>query len=43
MSESGGELKDWVGQSPQAELGANNDAKLFLAYHERIRIFVAGA
>ncbi|KAL3806444.1 hypothetical protein ACHAXA_011795 [Cyclostephanos tholiformis] len=30
--------KDWVGQSPRAGLAANNDAKLFLAHHESIRI-----
>jgi hypothetical protein len=30
--------KDWVGQSPRAGLAANNDAKLFLAHHDSIRI-----
>ena len=33
-----GEKKDWVGQSPRAGLAANNDAKLFLAHHEAMRI-----
>mmetsp|Transcript_6157 Transcript_6157/g.13690 ORF Transcript_6157/g.13690 Transcript_6157/m.13690 type:complete len:434 (-) Transcript_6157:691-1992(-) len=38
-SGSNGEMtKDWVGQSPRAGLAANNDAKLFLAHHESIRI-----
>ena len=33
-----GGAKDWVGQSPRAGMAANNDAKLFLAHHESIRI-----
>ncbi|KAL7526245.1 hypothetical protein ACHAWF_001691 [Thalassiosira exigua] len=32
----GGAGGDWVGQSPRAGIGANHDAKLFLAHHDSI-------
>ena len=30
LEQPNGDAKDWVGQSPRAGLGANNDAKQFL-------------
>lgn len=38
VNANNGDKKDWVGQSPRAGLAANNDAKLFLAHHDSIRI-----